>query len=355
VSQSSFFLNSEHVGKYFVARPWISNIVSSGGRFTASTSQVLIFPTFDSDPLVSGERTTGQILTVSEPSIRAYPATNITHSWFRCTSPVPVSYELPSGCVEITGATSSSYTLTVADEGYFVTVRSSISNTAGSRNVWSLADSMNYGRSTFLSNGTLVVPDGVNRLDVLIVGSGGSGGSGSFSSYDCSFCAGGGGGGRGSVTFLEGMSVRPGESISVVVSGAQGVSSFKDQTSFGGIVGGNNRTVTGGRHGGLGGDGYNPNNILSLGSANTSCDGAGSSCGGRGGGSPTFSDITGQNLAYGGGGSGGSGGRSIRGESGIGAYGAGGGGGSGRDPALTSGLPGKPGVVIVRWITGTTN
>ena len=341
------------LGKYLMPRVTSTNFLGSPVRFTNSTAIVTSAPNPLSDPVISGNRTTGQILTVSTPAILAFPAATSTHQWLRCSFTVALSNTLPTGCSQIDGATSSAYTLTTADEGRFVTAASTFTNSVGVKTVWSASAQMSYGRATFTSNSTWLVPAGVTSVDVLVVGGGGSGGSGSFSSYDCSSCAGGGGGGGGSVNFISGITFTPGQSISVAVGGAGVESRFDSNTALPGSIGGHSRTVQGGRHGGLGGSGYSSNNVAVQGSQNYTCDGALSRCGGAGGGTPTYSDITGEMLPYGGGGTGGSGGRSTLGVTGIGVFGAGGGGGSGRGSAFTSGLTGKPGIVIVRWITAS--
>ena len=83
----------------------------------------------------------------------------------------------------------------------------------------------------FNSSGTFSVPDGITRVDVLVVG-GGGGGSGSVS----------GGGGAGGLVWQEGHSVTPGTDIDVVVGagGAGGATqspgSNGANSSFGSIV-----------------------------------------------------------------------------------------------------------------------
>jgi hypothetical protein len=352
-TSANLTLTNSHVGKHLVASITATNAAGSTSRFTQSSAAVTSLPSYITDPIVEGNRTTGETLTFSVPPIRAFPAASTVYQWFICTSPVSLTYALPNGCTEIAGANTTTYELRVSDEGKYVTAASTLTNSLASSTVWAPSNQISYGRAQITESGTWIVPEGLTSLDVLIVGGGGNGGNGNGCN-DLAYCAGGGGGGGGSVKTILGMNVVPGQSMPVVVGGSGSYSSFGNEISLPGQNGGNFIVVSFGRHGGDGGSGYNSSNILTSGSLKYTCNGALSRCGGHGGGSAVYSDISGVLLPYGGPGRGGSGGPpALRGESGLGVFGAGGGGG-GANEGQTSGVAGKSGLVMIRWISGSS-
>ena len=349
-NSSTRILNSESFyGKHLLVSVTVANTVGTVTRFTSSVGPVLRMPEFEAAPQIIGERTTGETLSVSVPQVFSFPTAIVTHQWLRCSSQISVSSSMPpSHCSSIESANSTQYTLTAMDEGFYITVNTTATNSAGETKIVTTVAQLSYGRVEFRESGSWTAPAGVYRIDVLIVGGGGGGGNGTTCN-DGSWCAGGGGGGGGAVISLN-LSVVPGSIYSVVVGGPEQRSSFEQFVAEPGQRGQNFQRVQWGNHGGIGGAGYSNSNTPIQGFPNNSACGSRYRCGGAGAGSATISDITGTSLPYGGGGGGGPVSQES-GANGIGVFGAGGGGGSGGNSLLTQGEPGKPGVVYIRWIT----
>jgi alpha-tubulin suppressor-like RCC1 family protein len=140
-SSTQVLVATSLIGKYIVARLDAYNSVGRATVFTASTSTVTSTPVPTTNPLVSGTRANGQVLTVSDGTWIASPSEMTTsHLWFRCTSAVATATStLPSQCSAISGATSATYTQTSADAGRFVTARTTRTNSIGSTNLFSVA------------------------------------------------------------------------------------------------------------------------------------------------------------------------------------------------------------------------
>lgn len=93
-----------------------------GGRVGRVLTGVV--PTGVTAPSVSGRPKVGTVLTVSNGTWKYLP-TGHAYSWQRCTSAAG------AGCVAISGATSSSYTVTTADIGRFLIASVVASNSNG--------------------------------------------------------------------------------------------------------------------------------------------------------------------------------------------------------------------------------
>lgn len=265
-------------------------------------------------------------------------ANSISYQWYRNTNTI------------ISGATSSSYTLTNADIGSTVYIKITATNTAGSASINSTS-SITIGAAsqteyTTAGTYTWVVPSGVTLCSAVLVGGGGAGNSGS------SYNAGGGGGG---LRYINNLSVTPGESITVYVgAGAimiaannrqDGIMSFLQRASNlavlvqadGGIgaaatttapgTGGGGTSIGSGPYGGTigGGDGGTG------GTGNSAYGGGGGGAGGYSGNGGNGGASTGAGTAGSGGGAGGGGGGSVGagGGGGVGIYGEGSNGSAG--------------------------
>jgi hypothetical protein len=79
-------------------------------------------------PTISGTLTHGNAISVTNGSWSGSP-TGFTYQWQRCSTTVTGSN--PSPCQNISGATSSSYTLQVADEGSVIQAVVTASNATG--------------------------------------------------------------------------------------------------------------------------------------------------------------------------------------------------------------------------------
>ena len=273
--------------------------------------------------------------------------------------------------------------------------------------VWQVqtAEADSVHTETFSSVGTTswTVPEGVESVEVLVVG-GGGGGGGAGIAYAC-----GGGGGGGGLVYSASYAVTAGNSITVTVGGggsggsstnngnAGGNSVFGTLTAYGGGYGGGNANGgNGGSGGGAGtylddhnggtaspsGQGYNGGNSYYNNCYHWSClclclwasaaggGGGANAAGGSGsvpdvagnGGAGKSYSISGSAVTYAGGGgggtysgtagTGGAGGGGNGGENangGAGTDGLGGGGGAGCTGVIRNGGDGGDGIVIIKY------
>lgn len=89
-------------------------------------------PTANTYPLVTAENdlVAGNSLTFTAPDWSGTPTPNITTQWYSCSSQVALESEtLAPGCVAISGATASRFTLTNAQKAKFILVGSFATNT----------------------------------------------------------------------------------------------------------------------------------------------------------------------------------------------------------------------------------
>ena len=159
---------------------------------------------------------------------------------------------------------------------------------------------------TFTTSGTWVVPEGVTKVDIFLVG-GGGGGVGTYSSGYY-----GGGGGGGYTQFVKDYMVTPGKTINYIVgaggSGGSTTASAGGATSFGISVNGGSGAGSDpdykGGDGGSGGSSYRNYTNLSGTNGGNGAGGMQSSrtiTGGKGQGFPTMDPYTGTVYSAGGG------------------------------------------------------
>ena len=159
---------------------------------------------------------------------------------------------------------------------------------------------------TFTTSGTWVVPEGVTKVDIFLVG-GGGGGVGNYSSGTI-----GGGGGGGYTQFVKDYMVTPGKTINYIVgaggSGGSTTASAGGATSFGISVNGGSGAGSDpdykGGDGGSGGSSYRNYTNLSGTNGGNGAGGMQSSrtiTGGKGQGFPTMDPYTGTVYSAGGG------------------------------------------------------
>ena len=139
----TYSLREATVGKHLLIRTTASNSLAQVVKFSASTQAVTSAPRLLLSPVVSGTRTAGSELRVSEGTWASYPEPLTSYQWFRCSSQLPsVSIRLPSQCTEILGATGSTYTLSSLDYGAYITASTTKQNLIGDSSVWSVATSV---------------------------------------------------------------------------------------------------------------------------------------------------------------------------------------------------------------------
>ena len=98
------------------------NSGGSASQTSAPTAVVIAVPSNTSKPTVSGKAKVGATLT-AQPGTWTDAPTGYAYQWQRCSA---------SGCTNILGATSPTYTLTRADKGHPVRVAVTATNAAGS-------------------------------------------------------------------------------------------------------------------------------------------------------------------------------------------------------------------------------
>ena len=306
-------------------------------------------PTAPTNSIIPGIPVNTVLPTVS---ISGHTASSTTGTWTSSPAPTFV-YQWTRGGVDIAGATSSSYTLVLADGNATIGCKVTATNTGGSTQVTASGTvSFPAGQIAYLSAGTYsyIPPTGVTLSSLVVVGGGGGGNSPG---------GGGDGGGGGALRWINNYPVTPGTPYSIVVGGPGTVSpgpnpgngaSGGTSTGFGITAGGGQGAVkTPAQNHGVGGSGSGGGGGGSGGSggdlgatAQTGGGGAGGYSGNGGTGNPV--------VGAGGGGSGGGGGAGgttsawgvVGGGGGVGVLGQGangaggnpaGGGGSGGSPA----------------------
>jgi len=119
-------------GKRMTVRVIATNAIASTTTVTLTTAEIDSAPSRLIAPALSGTRTQGQELSVSDGTWTAHPTPSITYQWVRCTAAVPANtFALPATCVNISSATTSTYTSTADDLGKFVTAIVTATNSRG--------------------------------------------------------------------------------------------------------------------------------------------------------------------------------------------------------------------------------
>ena len=149
-NNSSYKLNSADVGSTMAVAVTASN---AGGSASAQSSPSAVVtalpPQSTSPPTVSGTDATGQMLQSSSGSWMGSAPMSYAYQWQRCDSS-------GSSCGNVSGATSSTYTLTSVDAGSTMRVHVSASNSAGSANATSQATApVSSGGQSLTFSGTL--------------------------------------------------------------------------------------------------------------------------------------------------------------------------------------------------------
>jgi hypothetical protein len=115
-----------------VAEVVSTNFKGSTSKWTASIGAISSAPGLESDPFVSGTATSGQTLSLSANTWSGTPTPTISYQWMRCTQALgSISTTKPASCSEISGAISTSYTLTSLDVGKYILIQITASNSAG--------------------------------------------------------------------------------------------------------------------------------------------------------------------------------------------------------------------------------
>ena len=124
---------------------------SAAGETLLESGGAGVAPVISGVPTISSENQVGETITATPASVTGTPTPTTTWQWQRSSDGV-------TGWADISGATSSTYTLVVADETKYVRVVQTATNASGSDSANSAASSQVVGY-TF---GNALLTDGVN-------------------------------------------------------------------------------------------------------------------------------------------------------------------------------------------------
>jgi uncharacterized repeat protein (TIGR02543 family) len=134
-TSTRYRLGTADKGKYVTLQITAKN--SEGTAIsTAKSQRVLLDPNMVNPPVVTGSAALNRSLRVNTGTWLAYPSAKTSIQWYRCnraTSAGAKSFSGSSGCKAISGATRSSYTITAADTGKYVSALVKAVNTAGTK------------------------------------------------------------------------------------------------------------------------------------------------------------------------------------------------------------------------------
>ena len=135
-TEAKYKLSHEDVGRTLRVAVGATNSAGGDGATSAQTATIeALKPSNTSAPTVSGTTEEGQTLTASPGSWEGTPTISYVYQWQDCDS-------LGEGCVDIAGASSSSYTLQASDVGSTVRVVVTASNAGGSASASSEASTV---------------------------------------------------------------------------------------------------------------------------------------------------------------------------------------------------------------------
>lgn len=132
-NSASYALSWADLGKYVTVQIAATN--SAGFTLAGAVANSQVAPTLPEQtaaPSFTGTMMAGNTLTASPGTWQGSPT--ISYFWLRCSNPVSVFTSVPSGCSAIEGANSSTYALTSADVGKYVTFQIAATNSVGFRN-----------------------------------------------------------------------------------------------------------------------------------------------------------------------------------------------------------------------------
>lgn len=133
----TYVTTSADAGRYLVAQVGAVNSAATVLIGTAGTTQIPgppppAAPVNTAAPTVTGAATVGATWTLNVGTWTGNPAPTYVQAWLRCNAPVAAVFTtVPSGCVAISGARSTTYVTTAADAGKYVTAQVGGINSAG--------------------------------------------------------------------------------------------------------------------------------------------------------------------------------------------------------------------------------
>lgn len=129
---STYTANTDDLGKFVTAIVTATNTRGSASTLAPSVTAIASLPSTIETPVLTGTATRGSVLTATQIEWSGIPTPSVSLQWYRCVSVIDVAASvIPDGCVAISGATSTSYTIVEADAGKYLTFASVASNAAG--------------------------------------------------------------------------------------------------------------------------------------------------------------------------------------------------------------------------------
>jgi RHS repeat-associated protein len=125
-TSSTYAIAHEQVGHTIRVKVTATNAAGAAAATSAATGTVAGYPPANTKvPTISGEAKEGQTLTAGAGEWTGSPPLSYTYQWRSCNA-------LGEGCMDIAGATSSTYTLGPSDVGTTLRVTVTATNAAGS-------------------------------------------------------------------------------------------------------------------------------------------------------------------------------------------------------------------------------
>lgn len=166
-TQQNYTITANQSNKFLVVQVLATNDANVGApisSFSASSTKVLTDPSNTAPPRVTssltattGQPVVGGVLTVTPGTWTGNPAPKKTYQWYSCVSPVLVGSTSLStdDCQAIGGAVGNSYTITLDQQGSYITVGETGTNDANASTVYAAAGLTAQTKPIFSSDPTL--------------------------------------------------------------------------------------------------------------------------------------------------------------------------------------------------------
>jgi len=134
---TSYVVSVSDAGSYLTAQ--VAGTNPSGSVLVVAVDTTPIAPTTSTRPIntvapgLSGSVSVGSTMSLDRGTWTGSPVPTFVQAWLRCAAPIPSAFTtVPAGCSAIPGATATSYVVTTADVGSYVTAQIAGSNASGS-------------------------------------------------------------------------------------------------------------------------------------------------------------------------------------------------------------------------------
>jgi alpha-tubulin suppressor-like RCC1 family protein len=131
-TSSTYVITSSEASKYIRSKITATNDAGAVDAFSSATAQIVQDPTNTIAPAITGTAKVGQILTTDNGTWQGFPNPSYTIAW-------QVSANGSTGWTSISGATSSTYTITASEAGQYIRSKISATNTEATVDAFSSA------------------------------------------------------------------------------------------------------------------------------------------------------------------------------------------------------------------------